>query len=151
MEDALEVYARPWDPTRPVVCLDEKLYQLLAYAREPIPAAPGRDRKEDSEYIRHGTCSIFVCVEPLAGHRRVAARDRGTRIDGAREIERLLTVDYPHTETVVLVMDSLNTHTLGFLYEAFDPAQALAERLEIHDTPPTRVLAEHRFRSNCPP
>lgn len=137
MEDVLEVYARPCDPTRPVVCMDEKPYQLLAHAREPIPAAPGHDRKEDSEYIRHGTCSIFVWVEPLAGHRRVAARNRRTRIDWAQEIEHLLTVDYPHAETVVLVMDNLNTHTLGSLYEAFDPAQArsLAERLEIHHTP----------------
>ena len=99
MEDVLEVYARPCDPARPVVCMDENPYQLLAHARDPIPAAPGRDRKEDSEYIRHGTCSIFVWVEPLAGHRRVAARDRRTRIDWAQEIEHLLTVDSPHAET----------------------------------------------------
>jgi DDE superfamily endonuclease len=141
MEDILDVYARPLDPSRPVVCMDEKPYQLLAHAhahaRDPIPAAPGRDRKEDSEYVRHGTCSIFIWIQPLAGRRRVDARPRRTRIDWAQEIEHLLTVDYPHAQTVVLVMDNLNTHTLGSLYEAFEPvkARALAARLEIHHTP----------------
>jgi transposase len=137
MEDVLDVYARPVDPARPVVCMDEKPYQLLAHARDPIPAVPGRDRKQDSEYVRHGTCSIFVWIEPLAGHRRVDARSRRTRRDWAAEIDRLLTVDYPDAETVVLVMDNLNTHTLGSLYEAFEPAKAhsLAARLEIHYTP----------------
>jgi hypothetical protein len=137
MEDVLDVYARPYDPQLPVVCMDEKPYQLLAHARAPIPAAPGRDRREDSEYIRHGTCAIFVWAEPLAGRRRVVARPRRTRIDWAQEVQRLLTVDYPEAKTVVLVMDNLNTHTLGSLYEAFEPARAraLAQRLEIHHTP----------------
>lgn len=137
MEDILDVYARPHDATVPVVCMDEKPYQLLAHARDPIPAVPGRDRKEDSEYVRHGTCSIFVWVEPLAGHRRVVARPQRTRIDWAHEVDRLLTIDYPDAAKVVLVMDNLNTHTLGSLYEAFEPtkARALAERLEIHYTP----------------
>lgn len=87
--------------------------------------------------MRHGTCSIFVWVEPLAGRRRVVARPRRTRTDWAHEIEHLLTVDYPGAETVVLVMDNLNTHTLGSLYEAFPPARAraLAERLELHYNP----------------
>jgi hypothetical protein len=137
MEDVLDVYATPYDPDRPVVCMDEKPYQLLAHAREPIPAAPGRDRKEDSEYVRCGTCSIFVWVEPLAGRRRVVARRQRTRVDWAHEVDHLLTIDYPDAATVVLVMDNLNTHTLGSLYEAFAPAKAraLAERLEIHYTP----------------
>jgi hypothetical protein len=137
MEDVLDVYARPYDPAVPVVCMDEKPYQLLAHARDPVPAAPGHDRKEDSEYVRHGTCSIFVWVEPLAGRRRVVARPRRTMIDWAREVEHLLTIDYPDAATVVLVMDNLNTHTLGSLYEAFPPAKArsLAQRLEIHHTP----------------
>jgi hypothetical protein len=77
--------------------------------------APGRDRKEDSEYVRHGTCSIFVWVEPLAGRRRVVARRQRTRVDWAEEIDHLLSVDYPDAATVVLVMDNLNTHTLGSL------------------------------------
>ncbi len=137
MEDVLDVYARPHDPSVPVVCMDEKPYQLLGHAREPIAAAPGRERIEDFEYVRHGTCSIFVWTEPLTGRRRVAARARRTRIDWASEVAHLLAVDYPDADRVVLVMDNLNTHTLGSLYEAFEPAKAraLAQRLEIHYTP----------------
>ncbi len=137
MEDVLEVYHRPHNPAAPVVCMDEKPYQLLGHVRDPIPAGPGHDLKQDSEYVRHGTCSIFVWVEPLAGRRRVNARQRRTRIDWAHEIDQLLSVDYPHAERIVLVMDNLNTHTLGSLYEAFEPAKAraLAERLELHYTP----------------
>jgi hypothetical protein len=137
MEDVLTVYAQDYDPARPVVCMDEKPYQLLDHARAPIPADPGHDLKEDSEYVRCGTCSIFVWVEPLAGRRRVNARERRTRLDWAHEVEHLLTSDYPDAEKVVLVMDNLNTHSIGSLYEAFDPttAFALAQRLEIHHTP----------------
>ena len=137
MEDVLEVYARPHDPKAPVVCMDEKPYQLLGHARDPIPATPGHDRREDSEYRRCGTCSIFVWAEPLAGRRRLIARQQRTRIDWAHEVDHLLNVDYPDVERVVLVMDNLNTHTIGSLYEAFEPAKAraLAERLEIHHTP----------------
>jgi len=137
MEDVLAACARPHDPAVPVVCMDEKPYQLLAHARDPVPASPGSDAKIDSEYVRQGTCSIFVWVEPLAGHRRVIARPQRTRIDWAHEVERLLTIDYPGAGKVVLVMDNLNTHDIASLYEAFDPemAFALAQRLEIHHTP----------------
>ena len=137
MEDVLAVYARPYDPQVPVVCMDEKPYQLLADARDPVPAIPGYDRKEDCEYVRHGTCSIFCWVQPLAGWRRVDAQPQRTRADWARQVQRLLTVDYPDAEKVVLVMDNLNTHNTTSLYEAFDPptAFALAQRLEIHHTP----------------
>ena len=137
MEDVLAVYARPWDPRRPVVFMDEKPYQLLSHVRDPVPAVPGRDRREDSEYRRLGTCSIFVWVEPLRGWRHVDASEHRTKIDWARQVERLLTLDYPDAERVVLVMDNLNTHTLASLYEAFEPAKAfaLAQRLEIHHTP----------------
>ncbi|MGH3739591.1 MAG: transposase, partial [Micromonosporaceae bacterium] len=110
MEDVLTVYQRPYDRSRPVVCMDEKPYQLLAHARDPIGAEPGQDRKEDSEYVRHGTCSIFCWVEPLAGWRRVDAQPQRTKTDWAGQVRRLLTVDYPEAETVVLVMDNLNTH-----------------------------------------
>ena len=137
MEDVLAVYARPHDPAVPVVCVDEKPYQLLGHARDPIPAVPGRDAREDSEYVRHGTCSIFCWVEPLAGWRRVDAQPRRTRIDWAHQVQQLLTMDYPGAAKVVLVMDNLNTHGIGSLYEAFDPGTAfgLAQRLEIHYTP----------------
>jgi hypothetical protein len=137
MEDVLEVYSRDYDRHVPVVCMDEKPYQLLDHVRAPQPATPGQDLKEDSEYVRHGTCSIFVWVEPLAGRRRVNARPQRTRIDWAHEVDQLLTSDYHDAEKVVLVMDNLNTHSIGSLYEAFAPAKAhaLAQRLEIHHTP----------------
>ena len=137
MEDVLAVYARRYDPAVPVVCMDEKPYQLLDHVRAPIPATPGTDLKVDSEYVRQGTCTIFVWVEPLAGRRRVIAREQRTRIDWANEVDRLLTSDYPDADKVVLVMDNLNTHSVGSLYEAFEPTKAftLAQRLEIHHTP----------------
>ena len=105
--------------------------------RDPVSAEPGRDRKEDSEYVRNGTCSIFVWAEPLRGRRRVDAQPHRTKTDWARQVDHLLTHDYPDAETVVLVMDNLNTHTVGSLYQAFAPSKAfaLAQRLEIHHTP----------------
>ncbi len=137
MEDILSVYARIYDPMRPVVCMDEKPYQLLEHARDPIPATPGHDACEDSEYLRCGTCSIFVWVEPLRGWRRVQALSRRTRLDWAAQVKHLLSVDYPDAAAVVLVMDNLNTHGIASLYEAFEPEEAfaLAQRLEIHHTP----------------
>jgi len=137
MEDVLAVYCRPYDPMRPVVCMDEKPYQLLGHARDPVPGRPGRDRLEDSEYVRAGTCSIFCWVEPLRGWRRVAAHPRRTKVDWAHQVARMLTADYRDAKTVVLVMDNLNTHGIASLYEAFDPKMAfgLAQRLEIHHTP----------------
>ena len=137
MEDVLGVYARPYDPALPVVVMDEKPLQLLADARPGTPAAPGRVAREDSEYIRCGTCSIFVWAEPLRGWRRAYADSTRTRIDWAHGVEQLLTVDYPNADKVVLVMDNLNTHSVASLYQAFPPekAYALAERLEIHHTP----------------
>jgi DDE superfamily endonuclease len=137
MEDVLAVYARPYDPARPVVCMDEKPYQLLGHVRAPIPAGPGHDLKIDSEYVRCGTCSIFCWAGPLAGWRRADAQPRRTKIDWAGQVKRILTVGYPGAQTVVLVMDNLNTHGIGSLYEAFEPAEAfaLAQRLEIHHTP----------------
>ena len=137
MEDVLSVYARIYDPMRPVVCMDEKPYQLLAHARDPIAARPGQDLREDSEYVRHETCSIFVWVEPLRGWRRVEALQRRTRLDWAGQVKQMLTVDYSDAPCVVLVMDNLNTHGIASLYEAFEPAEAhaLAQRLEIHHTP----------------
>jgi hypothetical protein len=137
MEDVLAVYARPYDPAHPVVCMDEKPCQLLGHARDQIPARPGHDAREDSEYIRCGTSSIFVWAEPLRGWRRVQALSQGTRIDWAGQVKQLLSVDYPDAEAVVLVMDNPSTHGIASLYEAFEPEEAfaLAQRLEIHHTP----------------
>jgi hypothetical protein len=137
MEDVLDVYHRPYDPERPVVCMDEASKQLIAEVREPLPPQPGHVAKYDSEYERRGTANIFMAVEPLAGKRMVQVTDRRTKIDWARFIHLLLTTIYPKAAVVVLVMDNLNTHGIGSLYETFDAktARALAARLEIHHTP----------------
>jgi hypothetical protein len=137
MEDVLEVYHRPYDAQRPVVCLDEASKQLIAEVREPLPAKPGSVAKHDSEYERRGTANVFMAVEPLAGKRTVQVTDRRTKVDWAQFVKFLLLTVYPEVAIVVLVMDNLNTHGLGSLYEAFDPetARALAARLEIHYTP----------------
>ena len=137
MEDVLDVYHRPYDPDRPVVCMDEASKQLIAEVRQPLPAQPGRTAKYDSEYERRGTANFFMAVEPLAGKRTVQVTDRRTKIDWAHFICHLLLTVYAGAAKVVLVMDNLNTHGIGSLYEAFDPAtaRALASRLEIHHTP----------------
>ena len=137
MEDVLEVYHRPYDPDYPVVCMDEKPYQLLGDKREPLPMKPNYPRYEDSEYVRHGTCSIFIFTEPLAGRRHIVVSQRRTKKDWAHRIRELLEVYYPDARKIVLVMDNLNTHVLSALYETFPPniALDLAKRLEIHYTP----------------
>jgi hypothetical protein len=137
MEDVLEVYSRPYDIRFPVICMDEKPLQLLADSRHTIPLSPGNPERVDNEYIRKGTCSIFLFTEPLGGWRYAHALEHRTKIDWAQQIRRLLTEEYPDAEKVVLVMDNLNTHTTSSLYEAFAPqeALALAKRLEIHYTP----------------
>lgn len=137
MEDVLAVYRRPYDPERPLVCMDEMPRQLLKHVRDPIPMKPGTSYREDHHYKRNGTVSLFTFFEPLAGWRTVMTRRRRTKIDWARCIRRLLVEHYPMAERVVLVMDNLNTHNLSSLYEAFEPAEArgLAARLEIHYTP----------------
>jgi hypothetical protein len=95
MEDVLAVYARPHDPSRPVIVMDEKPYQLLGDARPGLPAVPGHPAHQDSEYVRRGTCSIFMWAEPLAGWRRADASDRRARCDWAAGVDRLLSADYP--------------------------------------------------------
>ena len=137
MEDVLEVYHRPHDPARPMVCMDECSKQLIAEVRDPLPPRPGHIAKYDSEYERRGTANIFMAVEPLAGKRTVRITDQRTRIDWAQFICHLLLTVYAGAAKVVLVMDNLNTHGIASLYEAFDPAtaRALASRLEIHYTP----------------
>lgn len=137
MEDVLEVYQRPYSAEKPLVCMDEKPYQLLGEVREPIPMTAQHCRREDNEYVRHGTCSIFMWHEPLGGKRYVSASQQRTREDWAREVKVLLTEQYPDAEKVVLVMDNLNTHAIASLYEAFPAAEALslARRLELHYTP----------------
>jgi len=137
MEDVLDVYQRQYDKDCPVVCMDEKPYQLLSETREPIPMKPGSVKREDNEYVRNGTCSIFIFTEPLNGWRRATVSERRTRVDWAEQVRILLEDDYPDVPKVCLVMDNLNTHTVSSLYEKFPPEKAreLAKRLEIHYTP----------------
>jgi hypothetical protein len=137
MEDVLAVYRRPYDPERPVVCMDEMSRQLLQQVRAPIEMRRGAPYREDHHYRRNGTASLFTFFEPLTSWRMVLARRRRTKVDWARCIRRLLVDHYPMAERVVLVMDNLNIHHLSSLYEAFGPAEArgLAARLEIHFTP----------------
>lgn len=137
MEDVLAVYTRPYDPQRPVVCLDEASKQLVAETRVPLPAAPGKLARSDYEYERKGTANLFMVFEPLAGQRRVTVTERRTAIDFAHVIRDLVEAYSPQADTIVLVMDNLNTHKPAALYEAFEPAEArrLLERLEIHHTP----------------
>lgn len=137
MEDVLEVYLRPRDRKRPLVCLDEASKQLIAETRKSIPVEPGKPKRIDAEYRRCGTASVFMMTAPLENKRHVRVRQHRTRIDFAIVVKELCDELYPEAEKIVLVMDNLNTHDIASFYEAFDPAEArrLAERLEIHYTP----------------
>jgi DDE superfamily endonuclease len=137
MEDVLDVYQRPQDPSRPLLCLDEAAKQLLADVRAPLPVAPGQPERVDYEYARQGTAALFMAFEPLAGQRHVFVRKQRTRADFAAVIKTLVDELYPPAERLILVLDQLNTHGLASLYAAYPPAEArrLAQKLEIHHTP----------------
>jgi hypothetical protein len=137
MEDVLDVYHRPIDPKRPLICLDEASKQLIGEVAQPVPAGPGRPERIDYEYTRNGTANLFMVSEPLTGWRHVEVTERRTAVDFAELVRDLVEEVYPDAEKVVLVMDNLNTHKLASLYEAFPPEQAkrIADRLEIHHTP----------------
>jgi hypothetical protein len=137
MEDVLDVYQRPYDPRRPVVCLDEKPLQLLADVCPPLPTRPGHAAKRDYEYTREGTANLFIALEPLANWRDLRVTRQRTRQDFAAVVTELLENRYRQAEKIVLVMDNLNTHSPASLYELLPPDQAkrLADRLEIHYTP----------------
>lgn len=138
MEDVLEVYQRPVDPMRPLVCLDEFAKQLLSENRTPLPARPGSLAKYDSEYVRQGSVTGFMLAMPHLGKRDVFISETGRRtaVDFATCLEHLSAM-LPHAQRIVLVMDNLNTHTVASLYKAFTPEQArlLCERFEFHYTP----------------
>ena len=135
MEGVLDVYQRPYDPLRPVVCLDETNRQLIEKRR--IPPKPGSPGQEDYEYRRCGVVDLFVAFEPLASKRVVKLTDTRTAVDFAHFLRELVEVHYSHCEKIVLVMDNLNIHSIASLYKAFDPAIArqIAQRLEIHHAP----------------
>ena len=137
MEDVLDIYELPYNKDIPVVCMDEKSYQLLGEARESWAMRPGDNKKIDSEYIRNGTCSIFAFVEALAGRHHVSVREHRTAIDWAEEIRYLVDEMYPDVQKIILVMDNLNTHKPASLYKAFPPEEArrIIKKLEIHYTP----------------
>lgn len=137
MEDVLEVYSRPYDPNRPVVCMDEMNKQCILEVRATIPLSPGKSQRYDSEYERNGSVNIFIAVEPLKGIRVTEVTDTRKKIDWAFFIKNLVDGRYPHVEKIVLILDNLNTHSVGSLYEAFEPEEArrLVDKLEIHYTP----------------
>ena len=137
MEDVLDVYEMPYNPSIPVVCMDEKPYQLLGEARESWAMRPGDNKKVDSEYVREGTCSIFAFIEPLGGNHHVSVREHRTAVDWAEEIKYLVDEMYPNAERIILVMDNLNTHKPSSLYKKYTPEEArrIIKKLEIHYTP----------------
>ena len=137
MEDILELYQRPYEPNKPLICMDETSKQLVKETRKPISAAPGKSARYDYEYERNGVCNIFMFYEPFGGKRYVSITDRRTKGDWATQIKELLDVHYPTEEKIVLVMDNLNTHKGASFYETFSPEEArrLLNRLELHYTP----------------
>jgi hypothetical protein len=137
MEDVLDLYAKPYDPERPVVCFDEQPRQLIAEVRTPVPAAPGRPQRIDYEYRRQGTANLFLTFEPLAGWRHVAVTERRTSAEFAHQMRALADVHYPDAERIAVVLDNLSTHSPAALYQAFPPEEArrLLKRLEFHHTP----------------
>jgi hypothetical protein len=137
LEDVREVYHRPFDPKRPLVCLDEASKQLVGETVQPLPPEPGQPERFDYEYVRNGTANLFMLSEPLLGWRKVPVAERRTAKDFAEVVRWLVEDVHAEAEKVVLVMDHLNTHKLASLYEAFPPEQArrIAAKLEIHHTP----------------
>lgn len=137
MESLLDLYRLPYDPAEPVVCFDECPVQLLGEVKAPLPAQPGQPRREDYEYVRHGTACLLVCVEPLAGWRDVEVSAQRTKLDFARRMRYVVDERYPEAKLIHVVLDNLNTHTFGALYEAFlaPDARRIARKLCFHYTP----------------
>lgn len=137
MEDVLEVYKRPYDPKRPVVCVDEMPKQLLMDTRDPLPMRPGEPERFDYEYKRGGVADLFMLFEPLAGKRHIEITDQRRRIEWAQVMRILSDELYPDAEKIVVVLDNLNTHVMAAFYLAFEPQEArrLVERFELHYTP----------------
>jgi hypothetical protein len=137
MEDVLELYAEPYDPTRPQVNFDETSKQLIKETHTPLPTAPGHPTRYDYEYERNGTRNLFLFVEPQAGWRHGAVTEQRTRPDFAHPMKGLVEERYPQAERIRVVLDNLNTHRAASLYEAFAPAAArrILRKLEFHYTP----------------
>ncbi len=137
MEDVLDLYAEPYNPRFPVVCFDERPYQLIGETRQPLPLEAGQPQRYDFEYQRNGTCNLFTYFQPLAAWRHVVVTERRTSRDFAQRMQELVDVHFPQADKIRVVMDNLNIHTPAALYEVFAPAEArrLVCRLEFHYTP----------------
>jgi hypothetical protein len=137
MEDLLELYSEPYDASHPVVCFDERPYQMVEETRTPLPAKPGRPARYDFEYKRRGTCNLFVFFQPLRGWRKVKVTERRTKTDFAQCMRELVDDHFPLAEKIRLVADNLNIHTPAALYETFPPEEArrILRKLEFHATP----------------
>jgi hypothetical protein len=137
MEDVLEVYQRPHNSRRPVICLDEACKQLTSSTRASLAARPGQIERTDYEYERHGQANMFMLFAPLEAWREVLVRQTRNAVDYAHIIRHLVDVCFPDADKIVLVQDNLSTHQFSSLYQAFAPAEALrlAQKLEIHYTP----------------
>jgi hypothetical protein len=137
MEDVLDVYAEPPDPERPVVCVDERPYQLVGEVTPPEPCAPGQPAREDYEYERKGTCNLFLSFCPAQGARQVEVTERRTAVDFAHFVQEVVDIQFPEAEVIRLVVDNLNTHRPASFYKAFPPEEArrLARKIEWHYTP----------------
>lgn len=137
MEDVLELYTQPYDPARPLVCMDETNRQLLEALQPPIPAQPGSLEKYDYGYVRNGVADVFMFLEPLAGKRYARVTEQRTRKDWAEAMRELSDVHYPEAERIIVVLDNLNIHGPASFYAAFQPEEArrLVERFEFHFTP----------------
>lgn len=138
LEDVLDLYAAPYDPARPVICLDEYPLRLSAATRAPLPPRPGQVQREDYEYERRGSCSLFGAFQPLTGWRTIQARPRRTAQDFAHFLQQVVDEHFAEAETIRVVLDNLNTHTPAALYATFPPAEArrLVSKLAWHYTPP---------------
>jgi hypothetical protein len=137
MYDLLGLYAQPYDPAQPVVCLDEKSKQLLQQTRSPLPATAGQMAKEDYEYKRAGTRNLFVAVEPKGGHREVEVTGRRTKADFVAFVQFLALEVYAQARKIHLVLDNLNTHFRASFEEVLglEAAAVFLSRLEFHYTP----------------
>ena len=137
MEELLDAYHAEYDARHPLICMDEASRQILSDCIEPLPMQPGRKKRQDDKYVRHGVRSLLMFYDPISGWRRVGCRESRTRIDWAEEVRRLLDEDYPQAELVTLVCDNLNTHDIASLYHTFDVETAgrLRRRLKLVFTP----------------
>lgn len=137
MEDLLDLYSQPYDPLRPVICFDERPYQLIKDVYEPLPPKPKQPERYDYEYERQGTVNLFAYLEPLAGWRHIEVTQQRTKIDFAKQMKNLVDVYHPQAYLIRLVVDNLNIHNPAALYEVFHPEEArrIIRKLEFHYTP----------------